>query len=304
MTAPPMPPAGEPALVSVITPVLNAGRFLDEAVASVREQTHSRWELLLVDDGSTDGSTAILERWAALDPDRIRSLAHPGRASLGSSASRNLGLRHASGRYIALLDADDVWLPNHLADQIALLEHHPDAGFGYGPTIEWYGWTGDPADASLDHVPDLGVPRERVLPPPGPLIDWVRRGAPSPCTCSVLVRRDVMEAVGGFEAAFPGMYDDQALYTKVCLTTPVVAGARATSRYRRHPDSCYSRAKATGRATVDRRHFIDWLDAYLAEHGVTDPALLRAVRQERRGARHPALGRAAEWLARWLGWER
>jgi hypothetical protein len=55
---------------------------------------------------------------------------------------------------------------------------------------------------------------------------------------------------------------------------------------------------------VDRRHFIDWLDAYLAEHGVTDPALLRAVRQERRGARHPALGRAAEWLARWLGWER
>jgi glycosyltransferase involved in cell wall biosynthesis len=299
-----MPLAGEPSLVSVITPVLNAARFLDEAVASVREQSHSRWELLLVDDGSTDGSAAIAERWAALDPDRIRSLAHPARVSRGSSASRNLGLRHASGRYVALLDADDVWLPTHLAEQLALLEHHPEAGFGYGPTMEWYGWTGDAADASRDHVPDLRVPRERVLPQPGPLIDWIRRSAPSPCTCSVLVRRDVMEAVGGFEPAFPGMYDDQAFYTKLCLATPVIAGASATSRYRRHPDSCYSRAKASGRATQDRRLFIDWLDAYLVERGVTHPALLQAVRHERRAARHPAVARAAEWLARWRGGDR
>jgi len=301
VTTPGITARGEASLVSVITPLLNAARFLDEAVASVREQTHSRWELLLVDDGSTDGSGAIVERWAALDPERIRALSHPGRANRGSSASRNLGLRHASGRYVALLDADDVWLPNHLTEQLALLEGHPEAGFGYGPTMEWYSWTGDPADASRDQVPDLGVPRERVLSPPGPLIDWVRRGAPSPCTCSVLVRRDVMESVGGFEAAFPGMYDDQAFYTKICLTTPVIAAASATSRYRRHPDSCYSRAKASGRAMQDRRRFIDWLRRYLVEHDVTDRGLLRAVHQERRAAYHPVLARAAERLARWLG---
>jgi len=293
--------AAEPALVSVVTPVLNAARFLDEAVASVRAQTYSRWELLLVDDGSDDGSAEIAQRWAALDPDRIRSLAHPGRSNRGSSASRNLGLLHARGQYVALLDADDVWLPRHLADQVGLLALYTDAGFAYGPTIEWYGWTGQAADAARDHIPDLRMPRERPLPQPGPLVDWVRRKAPSPCTCSVLVRRDVMEAVGGFEAAFPGMYDDQAFYAKICLATPVIAAAEATSRYRRHPDSCYSRAKATGRAAADRRIFVEWLDTYLIAHGVTDRALRRAVRHERRAARHPALGRAAERLARWLG---
>jgi len=98
-------------LVSVITIFLDAERFLNEAIESLRAQTYERWELLLVDDGSRDGSSEIAREHAARDPHRIRVLEHAGHANLGMSASRNLGIAHARGDLVALLDADDVYLP-------------------------------------------------------------------------------------------------------------------------------------------------------------------------------------------------
>lgn len=271
-------------LVSVLTPVWNAARFLDETVASVVAQTHGDWELLLADDGSTDESAEVAARWAEREPERIRFLAHPGRANLGTSATRNLALAHARGSYIALLDADDVWLPDHLEQQLAALRRHPSAGWIYGPTEEWFSWSGAPEDVGRDAVPALGVPRERPLAAPGPLAHWVRRAAPTPCTCSVVLRREAVQAVGGFEADFRGMYDDQVLYAKLCLSGSVVAGEACTSRYRRHPDSCYSTAKATGRATADRVAYLDWLGRYLAERRAADGELRRLVDRERQAA--------------------
>ena len=78
-------------------PFLNVAPYLAEAIQSVRDQTYPHWELLLVDDGATDGSTAIAQRFAGLDPERIRWIEHPGHGNLGASASRNVGLRHATG---------------------------------------------------------------------------------------------------------------------------------------------------------------------------------------------------------------
>src|ERR1700691_6786421 len=103
--------------VSIITPFYNTERFLQEAIESVLAQTYSNWELLLVDDGSTDGSTAIAHRYADRAPAKIRYLAHPGRENRGLSASRNLGIAGAGGEFLALLDADDVWLPQKLEQQ-------------------------------------------------------------------------------------------------------------------------------------------------------------------------------------------
>ena len=75
-------------LVSVVMPIYHVSAYLAEAIESVRAQKYQHWELLLCDDGSTDGSTEIAARYAALDPDRIRHLAHEGRANLGASAAR------------------------------------------------------------------------------------------------------------------------------------------------------------------------------------------------------------------------
>ena len=99
------------ARVSAIVIFLNEERFLAEAIASVRAQTFRDWELILVDDGSSDGSAGIARAAAEEDP-RIRVLAHPGGANRGMSASRNLGLSDARGEFVAFLDGDDLLLVN------------------------------------------------------------------------------------------------------------------------------------------------------------------------------------------------
>jgi glycosyltransferase involved in cell wall biosynthesis len=99
-------------LVSIITPVFNAGRWLPETLAAVRSQTLTDWEQILVDDGSSDNSIAIIEAAAQADPRfRLLRLKRNG----GPAAARNEALSAARGRFIAFLDADDLWLPHKLA---------------------------------------------------------------------------------------------------------------------------------------------------------------------------------------------
>jgi glycosyltransferase involved in cell wall biosynthesis len=229
---------------------------------------------------------------------RARFLHHADGRNLGTSESRNLGIGHARGDYLAFLDADDVWLPRHLELQVEVLERHPDVGLVYGPTEEWYGWTGQPADEARNHVPELKVPTDRALSPPGPLAAFVRRDAPTPCTCSVVVRGSAVRAVGGFEPTFTGMYDDQALYAKLCLSASVLASPTCTSRYRRHRDSLYSTAKATGTAAADRLAFLLWLDRYLSAQSRPSGDLERVVGRELYAARHPRLARFLRRFAR------
>src|SRR6266566_10127625 len=108
--------------VSVVIIFFNAERFIQEAIDSVFAQTYKNWELLLVDDGSGEGSTAIARSYVERDPQHVRYLEHPGHANRGMSASRNLGIGNAQGAYVAFLDADDVWFSNILEEQVAILE--------------------------------------------------------------------------------------------------------------------------------------------------------------------------------------
>jgi len=109
-------------LVSAIIIFLNEERFLSEAIESVLAQSYLNWELLLVDDGSTDASTEIARRYSERYSQRVRCLEHSNHVNRGMSASRNLGVRQANGEYIAFLDADDVWLPQELERQLAIME--------------------------------------------------------------------------------------------------------------------------------------------------------------------------------------
>src|SRR4051794_9610371 len=110
--------------VSAIIIFLNAERFIAEAIESVFAQTYDDWELLLVDDGSTDAGTTIARQCAERYPGRVRYLEHEGHRNRDMPATRNLGIRNAHGPYIAFLDADDVWLPHKLEQQVAILESH------------------------------------------------------------------------------------------------------------------------------------------------------------------------------------
>ncbi|MCS6926697.1 MAG: glycosyltransferase [Candidatus Binatia bacterium] len=272
-------------LVSSIIIFFNGEQYLEEAIASVFAQTYTNWELLLVDDGSTDASTHLAKRYAARYPERVRYLEHPGHQNRGMSASRNLGLAHARGEFIAFLDADDVWLPKKLAEQVALLLAYPEAGMVYGRTLIWHSWTGNPQQQ--DHFLDLGVPSDRLVHPPSLLYVLLRNKAQTPTTCNAMLRRDVLQQVGGFEESFRGLYEDQVLFAKVELQVPVYVSGTCWAKYRQHAQNC-SRVTDLSEYCATRLPFLEWLSSYFTrEHIPPHSPLWTVLRQELRLCRHP-----------------
>jgi glycosyltransferase involved in cell wall biosynthesis len=297
--------SGEPS-VSVVICFLDAERFLREAIESVTAQTFGDWELLLVDDGSRDRGAEIAREAVAARPGQVRLFEHPGRENRGISASRNRGLAEACGRYLAFLDADDVWLPEKLERQVALLEAHPEVAMTYGSTQRWHAWTGRPGDAQRDLVYPTLVPDRSIVEAPDLLALYLQSGgAAVPGICSLLVRRDAAKEVGGFEDSFRGVFEDQVFFARICLRHAVLVTDDCTTLYRQHEDSCC--AGAVGRGEYDpflpnagRGRYLRWLREQVRELGCEDPALWKALRRELRPYGHPLLAwpyARLPWLA-------
>lgn len=114
--------------VSIIIPVYNVEKYIIETVESVKAQTYDAWELLLVEDGSTDGTLQVLEEYLTAQPDdRIRLIKQ---ANSGAAKARNHGLAEATGRFVAYLDADDLWSPDKLFKQLTFMKEKR-AGFSF-----------------------------------------------------------------------------------------------------------------------------------------------------------------------------
>ena len=222
-------------LVSVVVSFLNAERFLNQAISSVQDQEYQHWELLLVDDGSTDGSTEIARSWAAREPHRIFYLEHAAHANLGLSASRNLGIHAARGEYVAFLDADDVWLSERLRRGVEIMQVNPSIGMVYGKTRYWRSW--QPDARSRDRIQPHWFRAERVVPPPELLVRYLEYRAALPSPTSLLVRRSACLAVNGFEDSFRLMHEDQVFLAKICLQHAVYVSNECWDWYRQHPDS-------------------------------------------------------------------
>ena len=279
--------------VSVITIFRNMEQFIQESISSVFAQTCNDWELFLVDDGSTDESTAIAVRYAEQYPGKVRYVEHTGHENRGMSASRNLGIRHARGEYIALLDADDVWFPHKLQQQIAILDSQPETGMVYGSSQYWYSWTGNPADLQYDFVPQLGVqPNTLVRPPTLLTLSYPLGQGVAPCPSDLLFRRQMVDRIGGFEEAFQGiyqLYEDQAFLAKVYLGTGVFVADACWDRYRQHPDSCVAAVTRSGQYHAVRLFFLKWLAEYLSKQGVEDAEIWKALHAALWPYRHPLL---------------
>lgn len=108
----------EKGLVSIITPMYNGERFVAKTIESVLKQNYTKWEMIIIDDGSKDNSPAIVEEYSKRD-ERIKLVRQK---NAGSGAARNNGIRRAKGQYICLLDADDTWENNFLEEQIKLIK--------------------------------------------------------------------------------------------------------------------------------------------------------------------------------------
>lgn len=280
----------ESAKVSCIVIFLNAERFMQKAIDSVFAQTVTNWELILVDDGSSDGSSDLAGALAAAHPERVRVLEHEEHQRRGVGASRNLGVEAARGEYVAFLDADDVWVSTQLEEQLAVLKLHPEAAAVFGRTRYWYSWTGQPDDCRRDFDAALSIRFDRVIVPPTLFPHLLSPGDSAFfCICSVLLRREIIERVGRFEPEFVDLYEDMAFHAKVLLVSPVYVSSATWGWYRQHPDSTCAVAERDGNTRDATRHFLGWVAAYLDRSGASTRELRRLVNQRRWWLEHPIL---------------
>jgi glycosyltransferase involved in cell wall biosynthesis len=274
--------------VSVVVIFLNAEKFIQEAIESVFAQTYDNWELLLVDDGSTDGSSKIALEYAERYGGKVRYLEHKGHENRGTSAARNLGIRHAQGEYIAFLDADDVWLPHKLERQVTILVSQPEVGMVYGPVQFWYSWTGKPEDANRDFITKTKVEPDTLIKPPELLPLLLRDEVLYPLHF-MMVRRDVALRIGGFEDTFRFLFDDLSFAAKVCLDSPVFVAGECWSKYRQQPDDHSDSPDRKERYHLLHHSFLNWLDQYLTKQGIKDAEVWEALREKQRPYRKPVL---------------
>ncbi|WP_216870707.1 glycosyltransferase family 2 protein [Modestobacter excelsi] len=259
---------GASPVVSVIMPFLDAAAYLRQAAGSVLGQSWQAVELLLVDDGGTDGSDRIAGELAASDP-RVRVLAHEGRRNRGTGPSRALGISQASGDLVAFLDADDAWEPHHLADQVALLATHPEADLVCGRDWVWRSWR-DPA--ATDVLSDLAFAPGAVVQGKQLLAAVLRNGALATSTCSLVARRETILGVVPHLEAFPGLFEDQVVNAWLQLRGDAVMSGTASAWYRMHDRSISVRL---GDEEVRAyRRFLTWTRQQLEEQGETGDSQL------------------------------
>ncbi|HEX9782723.1 MAG TPA: glycosyltransferase family A protein [Opitutaceae bacterium] len=241
--------------ISIVIPT-HGGRFLEAAVASVREQTVSNWELIIVDDGSTDGTALVAASLAAGDR-RIRVVTQ---ANTGIANARNRGLAAISprGGYVGLLDHDDVWMPDTLASLREALAARPSASAAHGIAT-----TIDERGAPYIVLDRGGLPR-RLGVVAGQVVSWpldrpteFANFAYDDCVTSVgsgLVRRSALDQIGGFDPLTEPA-DDYDFWARLSRVGEIVFLNRTVLAYRVHPTrTSVSARRQRGLGTPYVRH--------------------------------------------------
>lgn len=255
-------------LVSIIICFYNEEKYLQEAIDSVFAQTLDDWELFLVDDGSSDMSTDIAAKLADKHNNKkVVYLEHSNHQNKGLSASRNLGIQRGRGQYCAFLDADDVWLPQKLLEQLNILKAHPEAVMVCGASKYWYSWNNS---GEKDVVKHVGGAQNAVNYPPSLLLSLYPLGeANAPCPSGIFIKRSAVEAVGGFEVHFSGyyqLYEDQGFLSKIYLRFPVYVAHRHYDLYRQRKESIVSTVHQTGNYHTVREYYLRWFNQYLSDN--------------------------------------
>lgn len=233
-------------------PVRNAAQFIGAAIGSVMSQTEEDFELLVVDDRSSDGSVAIVSR--AQDP-RIRILSSEGE---GVAAARNTALRAASSEYIAFLDADDLWVPEHLRLHLEHLEKQPEVDLTFSP-VRWIDEAGEPLGRPVSmHVGRFSYEELLLEYLPVTTSSWV-------------ARRSALDQTGGFDRTLAAGSDHD-----LCLRVALLRDLNVEGLER--PPMFYRRR--AGQITADRaRKAVAWCQLVDKHAALTQRATPLRLRQ-------------------------
>jgi len=206
--------------VSVVMPVFNAALYLDEAIESILQQTLLDFELIIINDGSTDDSLAMLENWKSTDS-RIRLY---DQANKGRSFTRNRGLSLATTEFLVMMDADDISMPNRLQLCYDYLHHHPNvvAVSGQFETMCMYGVPLHKSSVPIEHT----LIEKDLLHDKG---DAFTQGA-------AMIRKSVAESVGGYDLQYE-LGEDVDFFLKMALKGKLSNLTDELLLYRQHPTS-------------------------------------------------------------------
>lgn len=239
--------------VSILLPAYNASKFLEAALDSIRAQTYSDYELIAIDDGSSDDTREILQRRAMIDP-RIRVISHK---NIGMGASLNLGLRAAKHDWIVRMDADDVMAFDRIEKQKNFVERNPEISIA-ASYVKYINDRGDYIGRGLSPLTTLEKVRERVAS--GHLIGFHHP--------SVMARKDVLLEVGGYRSEFwPA--DDIDLWNRVVENGyEVLVQPEFLLEYRIHE------ASVTVARTSETRKKVGWVKACMKarQSGHSEPS--------------------------------
>jgi len=226
--------------VSVIIPCWNYGRFLEEAVDSVLQQSVNNLEVLIIDDGSDDDTPSIIEAITPKDP-RIRSFRT---AHLGPAHARNLGTAEARGRYIAFLDCDDRWLPQKLERQLGVMESEPDVVMHFTNLI----WFTDDTHfrgnlfnylVGLDRIPSRpSRDGSGTVITSDPFVSLLRLPMLAPVPSATMVRAEVVRSLEWRDGLHPA--EDYEYFTRVSALGDVAYVNDILVQARRHGNNSFN----------------------------------------------------------------
>lgn len=222
---------------SVVIPVHNKARHVAAAIDSALAQSHAPHEILLVDDASTDGSAAIL---AGYDQSIISHLQR-NQPGPGGYAARNLGIERATGDWIAFLDADDLWSPDHLAGLAAAIARHPDAGCAATRYVHAY----DDREVISKTSPGLAAAADRPADFTQFLRLWIELGECPVWTGAAAFRRQVLLDAGLFPAGRAVRGGDKDLWLRAAARAPFVHVPEASAVFHRDSDNKVSKKTVT-----------------------------------------------------------
>jgi hypothetical protein len=171
----------------------------------------------------------------------------------------------------------------------------------YGRSQYWLSWTGNPEDIQRDYIPDAYL-SPQIYHPPTLLTQCYPLGhATPPPPSDIMLRREIIELLGGFEAGYQGiyqLYEDQAFFAKLYLQYPVFVSGECWDKYRLHPDSCGSVVNKSGNYQIVRQFFLNWLENYLSAQKIQDAQVWKALNNALLAYRNPTLFKLKKMIDR------
>lgn len=264
-------------LISIVIPFYNREEFLADAIESILGQTYQNWELILIDDGSTDNSVAIARRYIENNPQQIFLHAHQGGKNRGASSSRNLGIRYASGDFITFLDSDDVFFADTLETEMSAFDRSPAADVVCGTLQYWFSWSGNSNKRERDFQVNLGLETEKLYEPPSLLVHNLRAGGRKPGIGCIILKSEFARKFPLFEDDFKYVCEDQIFWAKISMHGKIYIADACFAKYRQHSSSSVSGLINSGKTVDGWENFSVWLESYLAENKVADEKVWQAL---------------------------